>query len=86
MYKIVDEVRTLLEEVLNSTEYIGIYDDPQEPMEQPSEMQQLQILSAASSPPPPYIEEITEPPKSPNHEPLIEDIPMFISNLFTEEE
>ena len=33
MYKIVDEVRTLLEEVLNDTEYTGIYDDPPEPME-----------------------------------------------------
>ena len=86
MYKIVAEVRTLLEKVLNSTDYTGIYDDPPEPIKQPSETQQLQILSAASSPPPPYIEEITEPPKSPDHEPLHEDMPMFIPDLFIEEE
>ena len=54
MYKTVAEVRTLLEKVLNSTDYTGIYDDPPEPIEQPSETQQLQILSATSSPPPPY--------------------------------
>ena len=41
MYKIVAEVRTLLEKVLNSTNYTGIYDDPPEPLEQPSETQQL---------------------------------------------
>ena len=41
MYKIVAEVRTLLEKVLNSTQYTGIYDDSPEPMEQPNEMQQL---------------------------------------------
>ena len=86
MCKIVAEVRTLLEKVLNSTQYIGIYNDSPPPMEQPSEIQQLQILSAASSPPPPYIEEITEPPKSSDHEPLIEDMPMFIPDFFTEEE
>jgi hypothetical protein len=86
MHKIEAEVRTLLEKVLNSTDYPSIYDDPPEPIKQPSETQQLQILSAASSPPPPYIEEITEPPKSPDHEPLIEDMPMFIPDLFTEEE
>ena len=49
-------------------------------------MQQLQFITAASSPPPPYIEEITEPPKSSDQEPLHEDIPMFIPDLFTEEE
>ena len=86
MYKTVAEVRTLLEKVLNNTDYTSIYDDPPEPIEQPSETQQLQILSVASSPPPPYIEEITDPPKSPDHEPLIEDMPMFIPDLFTEEE
>jgi len=43
MYKIV----ALLEKVLNSTQYTGIYDNPPEPMEQPNEMQQLQILSDA---------------------------------------
>ena len=41
MYRTVAEVRTLLENVLNSTEYTGIYDDPLEPLEQPSETQQL---------------------------------------------
>ena len=41
MYRTVAEVRTLLEKVLNSTEYTGIYDDPPEPLEQPSETQQL---------------------------------------------
>ena len=67
MYRTVAEVRTLLEKVLNSTDYTSIYDDPPEPIEQPSETQQFQILSATYSPPPPYIEEITEPPKSPDH-------------------
>ena len=33
MYKIEAEVRTLLEKVLNSTDYTGIYDDPPEPIE-----------------------------------------------------
>ena len=47
---------------------------------------QLQFITAASSPPPPHIEEITEPPKSSDQEPLHEDIPMFIPDLFTEEE
>jgi hypothetical protein len=82
MYKTVAEVRTLLKKVLNSTEYTGIYDDPPEIVERPYETQQLQVLSAASSVPPPYIEEITEPPKSSDQEPLHE----FIPNLFTEEE
>ena len=84
MYKIVAEVRALLKKVLNSTEYTSIYDDPPETIEQPNEMQQLQVLSAASSPPPPYIEEITKPPKSSDQEPLHEDMPMFIPDLFTE--
>ena len=82
MYRTVVEVRTLLEKVLNSSEYTGIYDDPPEPLEQPSETQQLRILSATSSPPPPYIEEITEPRKSPDHEPLIED--MWIDDQIVE--
>jgi hypothetical protein len=47
-------------------------------MNQSKEDEQIQVLSAESSPPPPYIEEITEPPKIPDHEPLIEDMPMFI--------
>ena len=55
MYKTVAEVRTLLKKVLNITEYTDIYDDPPETIEQPNETQQLQVLSAASSPPPPYI-------------------------------
>ena len=54
IYRTVAEVRTLLEKVLNSTDYAGIYDDPPELIEQLSETQQLQILSATSSPPPPY--------------------------------
>ena len=33
MYRTVAEVRTLLEKVLNSNEYNGIYDDPPEPFE-----------------------------------------------------
>ena len=41
MYRTVAEVRTLLEKVLNSTAYTGIYDEPPEPLEQPSETQQL---------------------------------------------
>ena len=86
MYRIVAEVRTLLEKVLNSTEYTSIYDDPPAPLEQPSETQQLRILSATSSPPPPYIEEITEPPKYLDHEPFIGDMPMFVPDLFIEEE
>jgi hypothetical protein len=43
-------------------------------------------LSAASSPPPPHIEEVSEPIKSTDYEPLIKDMPMFIPNPFTEEE
>jgi hypothetical protein len=86
MYKIVSEVRTILEKVLDSTLYTGVFDDPPEPADQPKENQQVHIISAASSPPPPYIEKITEQSKSTDHEPLIEDIPMFIPDLFTEEE
>ena len=43
MYKIVAEVRNLLKKVLNSTEYIGIYDDPPKTVERPYETQQLQV-------------------------------------------
>ena len=43
MYKTVAEVRTLLEKVLNNTQYTGIYDDPLKPMEQPIETHQLQV-------------------------------------------
>ena len=86
MYKTIAEVRALLKKVLNSTKYTGIYDDPLETVERPYKTQQLQFITAASSPPPPHIEEITEPPKSSDQEPLYEDIPMFIPDLFTEEE
>jgi hypothetical protein len=83
MYKTVAEVRTILEKVLNSTQYTGVFDDP--PTDQPKEKQQVHIISTASSPPPPYIQKITEPNKFTDHEPLIEDMPMFIPDLFTEE-
>jgi hypothetical protein len=86
MYKIVAEVQTILEKVLDSTQYTGVFDDPPEPNDQPKENQQVHIVSATSSPPPPYIEEITEPSKSTDHEPLIEDMPMFIPDLFIKEE
>jgi hypothetical protein len=86
MYKTIDEVRTILEKILDSTQYIGVFDDPPEPTDQPKEKKQVHTLSAASSPPPPYIEEITEPIKSTNHEPLIKDMPIFIPDLFREEE
>jgi hypothetical protein len=36
---------------------MGVFDDPPEPIDQPKEKQQVHTLSAASSPPPPYIEE-----------------------------
>jgi hypothetical protein len=58
MYKTVAEVRTILEKVLNSTQYTGVFDDP--PTDQPKEKQQVHTLSAPSSPPPPHIEEIIE--------------------------
>jgi hypothetical protein len=65
---------------------MGVFDDPPEPTDQPKEKQQVHILSAASFPPPPYIEEITELAKSTDYELLIEDMPMFIPDLFAEEE
>ena len=86
MYKTVAEVRAILEKVLDTNQYTRVFDDPPEPTDQPNEKQQIHVLSAASSPPPPHIEEITEPPKSPDHEPLIKDMPMFIPGLFMEEE
>ena len=86
MYKIVAEVRTILEKVLNSTQYTDVFDDPPEPEVPPIERQPLHILSVVSSPPPAHIEEITEPPKSSDHEPLLEDLPMFVPDLFSEEE
>jgi hypothetical protein len=86
MYKTAAEVRTILEKVLDNTQHNGVFDDPPELIDQPKEKQQVHTLSAASSPPPPYIEEITEPIESIDHEPLTEDMPMFIPNLFTGEE
>ena len=61
MYKTAAEVRTILEMVLNSTLYIDVFDDPPEPEVPPTGRQPLHILFVASSPPPPHIEEITEP-------------------------
>ena len=58
-YKIVAEVRTILEKVLNSTAYTDVFDDPPEPELPPTERQPLHILSVVSSPPPPHIEEVT---------------------------
>ena len=84
IHKTVAEVRTILERVLNTTQYMGVFDDSPKPEDKPKEKQQLYILSDASSPP--HKEEITEPANSPDHEPLIKDIPMFIPDLFTEEE
>ena len=48
--------------------------------------EEVQVDPVVSSPPPPHIEEITEPPKSSDHELLLEELPMFIPNLFSEEE
>jgi hypothetical protein len=86
MYKTVVELRTILEKVLDSTQPMGVFDDPPKPTDQPREKQQLHTLSATSSPTPPYIEEIIEPTKSTDYEPLIEYMPMFILDLFKEEE
>ena len=83
MYKTAAEVRTILEKVLNSTAYTDVFDDPPEPEVPPAERQPLHILSVVSSPPPPRIEEITEPPKSPDHEPLFEDMAIFVPDLFS---
>ena len=86
MYKIAVEVRTILEKVLNSTQYTDVFDDPPEPAILPTEGQPLHILSVVSSPPPPHIEEITEPAKFSDLEPLLEDMPMLVPDLFSEEE
>ena len=86
MYKIVAEVRTILEKVLNSTQYTDVFDDPPELEVPPTERQPIHILSVVSSPPPSHIEEITKPPKSSSHELLLEELPMFIPDLFSEEE
>ena len=86
MYKTVSEAKTILVKVLNSTQYTEVFSDPPEPANPPTERQQLCILSAVFSPPPPHIEEITEQPKFPDHETLLEDMPMFVPDLFSEEE
>jgi len=86
MYKTVADVRTILEKVLISTPYTDVFDEPPEPEVPPPRRQPLHILSVVSSPPPPHIEEITVPPKSSDHEPLLEELPMFIPDLFSEEE
>ena len=86
LYKTAAEVRTILEKVLNSTPYTDVFDDPPELEDPPTERQPLHILSVVSSPPPPHIEEITKPLKSSDHEPLLEELPMFIPDLFSEEE
>ena len=78
LYKTVDEVQDLLNKVLTSTEYTKVFDDPPEP----TEKQQIHTLSASPCPPPPFIEEITEPPpKTPDPGPLIDALPQFISPL-----
>ena len=61
MYKTSAEVRTIQEKVLNSTPYTDVFDDPPEPEVPPTGRQPLHIHFIASSPPPPHIEEITEP-------------------------
>ena len=81
MYKTAAEVRTILEKVLNSTAYTDVFDDPPKPEVPPTGRQPLHILSVVSSPPPPHIEETSEPPKSLDHEPLLEDLPMFVPDL-----
>ena len=86
MYKTVSEAKTILEKVLNSTQYADVFDDPPEPANPPTERQPLHILFVVSSPPPPHIEEITEPAKTSYHEPLLEELPMFIPDLFSEEQ
>jgi hypothetical protein len=37
MYKTVAEVWTILEKVLDSTQYTGVFDNPHEPADQPEE-------------------------------------------------
>ena len=86
LYKTVAEVRTILEKVLNSTRYTNVFHDPPELEVPPTERQPLHILSVVSSPPPPHIQDITEPPKFSDHEPMLDELPMFIPNLFSEEE
>jgi len=83
VYKIIAEVRTILEKVIDSTQHTGDFDYPLEPTEQPKGKQQVHTLSAASSPPPLLIEKIAKSVKSMDHEVLIKDMPMFILDLFT---
>ena len=86
MYKMVSEAKIILERVLNSTQYTDVFDYPPEPANPPTERQPLHIIYVVTSPPPPHVEEITKPPKSSDHEPLVEDMPMFVPDLFSEEE
>ena len=86
LYKTAAEVRTILEKVLNCTHYTDVFHDPPKPEVLPTERQPVHIISVVSSPPPPHIEEITELPKSSDPEPLLEELPMFIPSLFSEEE
>ena len=84
LYKTVDEVREILEKVLNSTEYTGVFDDPPTPPTTPTDKQPL--LALTFDPPPPIIEEVLEHPKSSDQETILDDLPHFIPELFTEEE
>ena len=86
MHKTVSDAKTILERLLNSAQYTDVFVGPPEPANPPTERQALHILSVVSSPPPPHIEEITKPPKSSDHEPLIKYMPMFVPDLFSEEE
>jgi hypothetical protein len=49
MYKIVAEVRTILEKVLDSTQHTGVFDDPPEPTDQPKEKQEHSISCILST-------------------------------------
>ena len=65
--------------------YSEHFDDPPEPIDQPKrEAASSNPISCILSPPP-HVEEITEPIKSTDHEPLIEDMPMLIHDLFIKE-
>ena len=80
MYKTVSEAKTILEKVLNSTP-LTILLSQQIPPPKGSHSTSFLLF-----PPPPHIEKITEPPKSSDHEPLLEDMPMVVPDLFLEEE
>ena len=86
MYKTVSDAKTILERLLNSAQYTDVFVGPPEPANPPTERQPLHIISVVTSPPPPHVQEITKPPKSSDHEPLVEDMPMFVPDLFSGEE